>query len=367
MRRYGVGEHPRGTVTLLFTDIEGSTHLLQRVGERYADLLQTCRHLLRTTFHQYHGHEVDTQGDAFFVAFARATDAVLAAVGMQRALAVHAWPEGVTVSARIGLHTGEPLRTAEGYVGLDIHHASRIMSAGHGGQVLLSQTTCAMVEQSLPEGVGLRDLGEHRLKDLQRASHLYQLVIVGLPADFPPLKTLDASHHNLPIQLTPFLGREQVVATVQDLLLREEVRLLTLTGPGGTGKTRLGLQVTAELSDRFSDGVHFVNLAPISDPELVVPTIAQTLNLKGTREQAMLDMLQAYLAEEADLAAAGQLRAGGQCRRAGGRPAGCLSQAQGAGDESHGAACARRAGVCRPAIGSTRPETPARTDGIDAV
>jgi predicted ATPase/DNA-binding CsgD family transcriptional regulator len=169
------------------------------------------------------------------------------------------------------------------------------MSAGHGGQVLLSQTTRDIVEHDLPEGVSLQDLGAHRLKDLQRPSHLYQLVIAGLPADFPPLGTLDTHPHNLPVQPTPFLGREQVVATVQHLLHREDIRLLTLTGPGGIGKTRLGLQVAADEAFRFADGVYFVNLAPLSDPALVLPTIASTLDLKESAGQALLDVLRAYV------------------------------------------------------------------------
>jgi predicted ATPase/class 3 adenylate cyclase len=286
---------PTGTVTLFFTDIEGSTRLLQQLGEHYADVLATCRHLLREVFQQWNGHEVDAQGDAFFVAFARATDAVSAAVDMQRALAAYVWPDGVSVAVRIGLHTGEPSRTAEGYVGLDVHHAARVMSAGHGGQVLLYQTTCELVKHDLPEGVSLRDLGEHRLKDLQRPGHLYQLIIAGLPADFPPLKSLDTHHHNLPVQPTPLIGREQEVATVLVFLRREDVRLLTLTGPGGTGKTRLGLQVAAELSEAFPSGVYFVNLAPINDPAFVVPTLAHTLDVKEIAEQSLLDLLKGSL------------------------------------------------------------------------
>jgi len=288
---------PTGTITLLFTDIEGSTSLLQQLGKRYSQVLGECRDLLRAAFHQYHGHEVDTQGDAFFVVFARATDAVSAAVTAQRAIATHPWPEGVAVRVRMGLHTGEPQRSAEGYVGLAVHQVARIMSAGHGGQVLLSQTTRDLVEHELPGGVNLRDLGEHRLKDLQYPSHLFQLVIAGLPADFPPLKTLDTHPNNLPIQPTSLIGREKEVAAVQHLLRREDVRLLTLTGPGGTGKTRLGLQVAAELSERFLDGVFFVNLAPISDPALVVPTIAQILEVKETVEQSLLELLKTSLRE----------------------------------------------------------------------
>jgi class 3 adenylate cyclase len=260
-------ELPTGTLTLLFTDIEGSTRLLQQVGERYAGVLAECRQVLRTVFHQWHGHEVDTQGDSFFVAFARASDAIAAAVAMQRALAARAWPDGVRIPVRMGLHTGEPLRTAEGYVGLDVVHAARIMSVGHGGQVVLSHTTRELVEQTLPDGVSFRDLGAHRLKDLQQPSQLFQLVITGLPTDFPPLKTLDNSPNNLPLQPTPFLGREKEVDALQQLLRRDSSRLVTLTGPGGVGKTRLALQVAVELSEHFPDGTWFVSLAPHQRPQ----------------------------------------------------------------------------------------------------
>src|SRR6266704_3918735 len=158
---------PTGTVTLLFTDIAGSTCLLHQLGERYASMLLECRQVLRAVFQQWNGNVVDTQGDAFFVAFARATDAVSGAVAAQRALASHFWPEGVVVRVRMGIHTGEPTLSSEGYTGLDVHYAARLMSAGHGGQVLLSQTTRDLVEHDLPEGVSLRDLGAHRLKDFQ--------------------------------------------------------------------------------------------------------------------------------------------------------------------------------------------------------
>jgi predicted ATPase/class 3 adenylate cyclase/DNA-binding CsgD family transcriptional regulator len=289
---------PTGTVTLLFTDIEGSTLLLQQLGERYSNVLNDYRSLLRAAFGEHNGHEVDTQGDGFFVVFVRARDAILATVAAQRALNAHSWPKGVVVRVRIGMHTGEPSLVGEGYVGLDVRYMARIMRAAHGGQVLLSQTTYDLIENELPFGVSLRDLGKHRLKDLLRPVHLYQLVIVGLPADFPALKTLDSCPNNLPFQLTPLIGREKEVAAIQYLLQREEVRLVALTGPGGTGKTRLGLQVVAELSDLFEDGVYFVNLAPLSDPELVVPTIAQTLGLKEASGQSLFNLTNAWLREK---------------------------------------------------------------------
>jgi predicted ATPase/class 3 adenylate cyclase/DNA-binding CsgD family transcriptional regulator len=290
-RRCRLRDQPTGTITLLFTDIEGSTHLLQLLGQDYSRVLSECRHLLRASFNRWHGHEVDTQGDAFLVAFARTTDAVSAAVDAQRALVSHPWPQGVIVRVRMGMHTGEPQQTAEGYVGLDVHRAARVMSAGHGGQVLLSQASCSLVEQDLPEGVSLRDLGKHRLKDLGRPIHLFQLVISDLAADFPPLHTLESFPNNLPVQPTPFLGREDEVAAIVDLLSRSDVRLVTLTGPGGTGKTRLALQVAADVSELFASGVFFVNLAPLSDPALVVPTIAETLAIREGSDRTLLERL----------------------------------------------------------------------------
>src|SRR5437667_108865 len=297
-KRCCMRELPTGTVTLLFTDIEGSTRLLLQVGQRYDGILTACRQLLRAAFHRWNGYEVDTQGDAFFVAFARATDAVSAAVEMQRALAAHPWPDGATVHVRMGLHTGEPQRSAEGYVGLDVHRAARIMSAGHGGQVLLSQTTRDLVEHDLPDGVSLRDLGAHRLKDLPHPSHLFELVISGFPADFPPLKTLDTHHNHLPLQPTSLIGREPEVAEISALLKQPEMRLLTLLGPGGIGKTRLAIAVATQMRSFFVGGTCFVGLAALNDPQLVVPTIARELGLKESGNRPPLEQVQAFVGEQ---------------------------------------------------------------------
>ena len=180
---------PTGTVTFLFTDIEGSTQLLQDLKNQYADLLAEHHRLLREIFARCHGSEVDTQGDSFFVAFPRATDAVGAVVEAQRALAGHTWPGDATVRVRMGLHTGEPLQAVDGYVGIAVHRAARIANVGHGGQVLLSETTTPLVRDELPEGVSLLDLGRHLLKDIHRPERISQLVIEGLPATFPDLKS----------------------------------------------------------------------------------------------------------------------------------------------------------------------------------
>ncbi len=230
-------ELPTGAVTLLFTDIEGSTRLLQQLGDRYADVLRECRHLLRVAFQQGHGYEVDTQGDAFFVVFERAFDAIASAIAAQRALFTTPWPDDAQVRVRIGIHTGEPKPVEEGYIGLDVHFAARIMSAAHGGQTLLSQVTCDLVTDELSDGVTLRDLGEYRLKDIAGLSRLFQLVAPDLPADFPPPVTLrpQRTFYNIPSPSTSFVGREQEVAVVSDLLRQEDVRLLTLMGTAGVG------------------------------------------------------------------------------------------------------------------------------------
>jgi predicted ATPase len=253
---------PSGTVTFLFTDIEGSTRLLYELGDRYAEALAEHRRLLRAAFARHGGVEVDMQGDAFFAAFARVSEAVTAAAEAQQALS-----EG-PIRVRMGLHTGEPTVTEDGYVGLDVHRAGRIASAAHGQQVLLSRTTRDLLE---PE-IELRDLGEHRLKDLAEPQRLYQLG----HDEFPPLRSLNQS--NLPVQPTALVGRERELGEVLELLRSH--RLVTLTGTGGSGKTRLALQAAAELVEEFPDGVWFVSLASLGKPELVEPAIAQTLGVK---------------------------------------------------------------------------------------
>ena len=291
-------EIPAETVTLLFSAIEESKHLLQLSLESFACILEECQSLLNSISHEFGGHEVDMLENTFLLTFARPTDALLAAVDAQRALASHSWPEGITIRVRMGLHTVKPELSSKGYLGQDLQRAACIMSAGHGGQVLLSQVTRDLVEHGLPEDIGLRDLGEHRLTDLGPPSHVFQLVIAGLLADFPPLKTLDSYTHNLPFEPTPFIGREKEVADVQQELLRPDVRLLTLTGPGGVGKTRLGLQVAARSSEHFADGTWFASLAPISDPDLVIPIIAETLDVREMRGWSLLEQLKATLREK---------------------------------------------------------------------
>lgn len=269
---------PTGTVTFLFTDIEGSTRLLQRLGDRrYAEVLEEHRRLLRAAFEEEHGQEVSKHGDAFLVAFSRATEAVGAAVAAQRSLAAHPWPDGASLRVRMGLHTGEAVSAAGDYAGLDVHRASRICSVGHGGQILLSQAVADLARPFLPPGVHLRDLGNHRLKDVREPEHLLQVLHPDLQADFPPLRTLDARPNNLPIQLTSFIGREREMAEVKRLL--SVSRLVTLTGSGGAGKTRLALQVAAEILDGYPDGVWLAEFAPITDPALVPKTVASAMSV----------------------------------------------------------------------------------------
>ena len=287
---------PSGTVTFLFTDIEGSTRLLQDLGDRYAELLDDHCRVIRGAVSAEDGTEVGTEGDSFFVAFRDAGQALAATVAAQRALAANAWPAGVDVRVRMGLHTGEGKHGGENYIGLDVNRAARIAAAGHGGQVLLSGATAELVSRSLPEGVQLADLGPHRLKDLAEPEHLFQVEIDGLPAEFPPLRTLDARPNNLPAQLTSFVGREPALRALGDLL--ERARLVTLTGPGGTGKTRLAIQVAAQRLSKYADGAFLVELASITDPDLVASAIAVALEVRESTEQELSESLATALRDK---------------------------------------------------------------------
>jgi predicted ATPase/class 3 adenylate cyclase len=289
---------PSGTVTFLFTDIEGSTKLLQHLGDTYATVLAEHQSLLRQAFAEHGGIEIDTAGDGFFVAFPTAPAAVAAAAAATRALVAHTWPVGGALHVRMGLHTGAPQLVGDHYVGLDVHRAARIAAAGHGGQILLSGSTRVLAAQNLPEEATLRELGTYRLKDLQVPEPITQLVLAGLPSEFPPLKTLDRRAHNLPIQPTGLLGREDQLAALSALLGRAEVRLVTLTGAGGIGKTRLALQVAAEVLDDFPDGVWFVRLSRLTDPNLVLSTIADTLSVHEIVGQPIARTLSEHLREK---------------------------------------------------------------------
>lgn len=275
-----MAEQPTGTVTMLFTDIEGSTQLLERLGaERYREALELHRRLLRAAFERHGGYEVDSEGDAFFIAFADAHEALAAAADAQRALGEAEWPEREPIQVRMGIHTGEPLAAPPKYVGLDVHKTARIMAAGHGGQVVVSKATRDLLDNACE----LHNLGEHRLKDLATPQELFQLG----RRNFPPLKTLYVS--NLPVPATPFIGREGDLAEVSALLTDPGIRVLSLVGPGGVGKTRLALAAAAAVADEFPGGLTWIPLAAVRDPTLVIDVIAQAL---GIREQSGVPLLE---------------------------------------------------------------------------
>src|SRR5206468_3334094 len=235
--------------------------------------------------------------DAFLVVFSRARDAVETAVAAQRALANHAWPGGSPLRVRMGLHTGEPHTRQTRYVGIDVHRAARIAAAGHGGQILVSDATHGLVVRDLPQGVSLRDLGEYRLKDLTDPHHLFQIEAADLPSDFPPIRSLDVLPNNLPRQLTSFIGREKEMADVKRLL--STAYLVTLTGSGGAGKTRLALQVAADVVEDYRDGVWLAEFAPVADPALVPKTVASALNVPEQPERELIETLVAALRAKA--------------------------------------------------------------------
>jgi class 3 adenylate cyclase len=269
-------ELPTGTVTFLFTDIEGSTRLLTEAGSDYRTLLEEHRSLIRDAVARADGTVFGTEGDAVFAVFPRADAALGAAADLQHALLEHPWPGGRQVRVRAGIHSGEVTLADGDYVGLPIHEVARISAAAHGGQVIVSPTTRELASQSLPGEIELRDLGEHRLKDVAQPIRLYQLIAEGLPDRFPPPRTLAARSDSLPPQLNSFIGRGELDEAKR---LVHRSRLLTLTGPGGTGKTRLALELARELSDEYADGVSFVPLDAVRDPELVPSAITTALGL----------------------------------------------------------------------------------------
>jgi len=268
---------PTGVVTFVFTDIEGSTRLLNELASGYKDLVERHSDIIKSAVEKAGGLVVSTEGDSFFLVFTSPTDAIRAIGQFQNDLAAEPWSNDRKVAVRVGVHTGEGALGGENYWGVDVHRAARIAASGHGGQVLLSGVTAALAAPHVPPMFALRSLGIHRFKDLAEGEEVYQLLIEGLPAEFGPLTSLPRTNHNLPVQLTSFVHRAELVQ-VGELL--SSSRLVTLTGPGDTGKTRLAIQAGAEEIDRHRDGVWFVPLAAITDHELVTSAVASVLSLQ---------------------------------------------------------------------------------------
>ena len=286
---------PTGTITLLFSDIEGSTLTLSRLGERWGEALSAQRAILRRVFKAYDGREMGTEGDSFFVVFSSARQAVLAAVEGQRRLQGHDWPEGVPLMVRMGLHTGEPTRHEDGYIGIDVHRAARIAGTSSGGQVVLSEAT-RLLAGSPDDDVGIRDLGWHRLKDLSEPEHLYDLVVPGLPSQFPPLRSIGAVA-SLPTGSTPLIGRDGELAELRSAVADPQVRLLTLTGPGGTGKTRLAVAVAAAVEHEFPAGMFFVDLHTADRAATLWLGIADAVGVTGDAEELPPERVRRFLAD----------------------------------------------------------------------
>jgi predicted ATPase/class 3 adenylate cyclase len=289
---------PTGTVTFLFTDIEGSTALWEDNPGAMQHALARHDGILRRTVEDHAGFVFKTMGDAFCCAFPTAPDAFEAAFSSQRALSMGDWGEIGPLRVRMALHTGAAEEQCGDYFGPPLNRVARLLSAAHGSQVLLSLPTQELVRDLLPLDAELRDLGEHRLKDLARPERIYQLVATGLPTDFPPLRTLESRPNNLPMQPTLLVGREREVEDIRGRLLAPEVRLLTLTGPGGTGKSRLALQAAADLIEEFEDGVYFVALATLTDPTLVASSVAQVLGVRESGNQPLIEGIEDYLQDK---------------------------------------------------------------------
>jgi predicted ATPase/class 3 adenylate cyclase/Tfp pilus assembly protein PilF len=293
-----MAEPHTGNITFLFTDVEGSTSLWERTPKAMSGALSRHDEIMRTAIEAHNGHVFKTVGDAFHATFSAAPDALEAALEAQRALLHEAWDLTGPLRVRMALHTGVAEERDGDYFGPSLNRVARLLSAGHGGQILLSLATRELVRDRLPDESGLRDLGERRLKDLSSPEHVFQITASGLRSEFPSLNTLDIRRNNLPAQPTPLIGRERELEEVLAMLRSTHVRLLTFTGPGGTGKTRLGLQAAAELTDEFEDGVFFVALASVADPTLVAPAITRTLGLTESGNQPAEELLEGYLRDK---------------------------------------------------------------------
>jgi predicted ATPase/class 3 adenylate cyclase len=293
--RWAMPTLPTGIVTFLFTDIEGSTELVRALGDRYPAVLARHSELLGGAVRGQDGTEFGTEGDALFAVFVSPAAAVRAAVDAQRAMLAEPWPDDHPVRVRIGIHTGEGHLGGHDYVGIDVHRAARVASAGHGGQILISDATRVLVAQALPDGVSLRELGTYRLKGLAAPEQIHQVTVEGLPATFPPLNSLELRPNNLPADLTSFIGRDRQIGEIGARLT--ETRLLTLTGPGGTGKTRLAIRVAEELIGDYDHGAWFVPLEALRDPALVPPAIAAALGVTLPADRPAMDALETWLAE----------------------------------------------------------------------
>ena len=293
-----MAEPHTGNITFLFTDVEGSTSLWERTPKAMSEALSRHDEIMRTAIEAHNGHVFKTVGDAFHATFSAAPDALEAALEAQRALLHEAWDLSGPLRVRMALHTGVAEERDGDFFGPSLNRVARLLSAGHGGQILLSLATQELVRDRLPDESGLRDLGERRLKDLSSPEHVFQITASGLRSEFPSLNTLDMRRNNLPTQPTPLIGRERELEEVLSMLRSTHVRLLIFTGPGGTGKTRLGLQAAAELTDEFEDGVFFVALASVADPTLVAPAITRTLGLTESGNQPAEELLEGYLRDK---------------------------------------------------------------------
>ena len=277
---------PTGTVTLLFTDIEGSTPLLQRLGDDYAAVITEHNRIVAAAADGNGGSKVDAAGDGLFYSFPTARGGLAAAIRAQRDLTAHEWPVPADVRVRMGIHIGEPISADTGYVGIDVHRASRICSAGHGGQILVSEAVRTLVGSGMPADVTLLDLGAHRLRGLDTPEHLYQVQAPGLATEFPPVRSLDTIPNNLPRQLSSFVGRAAEITEVEAQL--GEASVLTLTGPGGVGKTRLALEVGARLAPAYDGGVWMVDLGSVVEGALVTDAVASTLNVTPSANMPLM-------------------------------------------------------------------------------